>query len=104
MLRASRDHVVLGMTGGCPEASALLVGIIADAVDDTHGADEDLAGCKGAHQPDADLPVEAQGFDRGLEPAAQSPGVAVAGLDGGRLVGLISRRDVMRAVGHHYPK
>ena len=25
-------------------------------------------------------------------------------LDGGRLVGLISRRDVMRAVGHHYPK
>jgi len=24
-------------------------------------------------------------------------------LDGGRLVGLISRRDVMRAMGHHYP-
>ena len=24
-------------------------------------------------------------------------------LDGGRLVGLISRRDVMRAIGHHYP-
>jgi CBS domain-containing protein len=25
-------------------------------------------------------------------------------VDGGRLVGVISRRDVMRAVGHHYPK
>jgi len=24
-------------------------------------------------------------------------------LDGGRLVGVISRRDVMRAMGHHYP-
>jgi CBS domain-containing protein len=25
-------------------------------------------------------------------------------VDGGRLVGVISRRDVMRAMGHHYPK
>ena len=25
-------------------------------------------------------------------------------VDGGRLVGIISRRDVMRAMGHHYPK
>jgi CBS domain-containing protein len=25
-------------------------------------------------------------------------------VDGGRLVGIISRREVMRAMGHHYPK
>ncbi len=53
------------------------------AVERAHGADHDFAGQHAGEQADADLPVEAEGRDDGLDEVAKAPDQAVGEVGSG---------------------
>src|SRR6185436_14974479 len=77
---------------GLEEARVALVRLLRDAVDDAESRHERLARRERVDDADADLPVEAEGLDDGLDHAAGAADVRLRKL---RLL----RRDVLARVG-----